>query len=535
MKFFIAAMIAAFVFIAAPFSADASSNPFADVPSGHWAYDAVAQLAADGVVSGYPAGDLNGARLCTRYELASVVARALGKTDAGKASKTDVGILNKLVMEFKDELDALGIKADKADKSAAALEERLGGWRLSGVFIFDANFTSKGWYNKNENVNDFNNNLFALHLVKNIDENTFFFAEFRSGFFADGKGRGDQSPELDEIYVQTKLPYDIDFRVGRWLEDFERANGLYWSQYEMNSLYGSYRTDGFRFHKNFGSFDATAFIGRNARHGESFLLQMLNRGVMNEEEWVLPTSGDTSGSEYMNTVVYLQWQPNEKLKLGATLNWWDADSGKAGEYDLGMAIYGLYADAALTPAINLKGIYYWEKLDDGFTRLNEYDNRLQGIADTSPTAYKIVLDVKQEALKFTSLWLEYSTYDNSFTLNNLQHVMNWGERNLTPSVMDNMPYGRDGATKIGMVGAEQRWNDKWTTFEKYAKAAYGKEWADDAENFTIGVTYQYTPAIAFQVVYDYLDFGYGTGDPLVSHNYRFGTDHVLKFRTCVCF
>ena len=83
MKFFIAAMIAAFVFIAAPFSADASSNPFADVPSGHWAYDAVAQLAADGVVSGYPAGDLNGARLCTRDELASVVARALGKTDAG--------------------------------------------------------------------------------------------------------------------------------------------------------------------------------------------------------------------------------------------------------------------------------------------------------------------------------------------------------------------------------------------------------------------------------------------------------------------
>ncbi|MFR5881477.1 MAG: hypothetical protein ACLUEQ_12090 [Cloacibacillus evryensis] len=75
-------------------------------------------------------------------------------------------------------------------------------------------------------------------------------------------------PELDEIYVQTKLPYDIDFRTGRWLEDFERANGLYWSQYEMNSLYGSYRTDGFRFHKNFGSFDATAFIGRNARHGE---------------------------------------------------------------------------------------------------------------------------------------------------------------------------------------------------------------------------------------------------------------------------
>ena len=31
----------------------AAANPFADVPADHWAYDAVAQLAADGVIEGY--------------------------------------------------------------------------------------------------------------------------------------------------------------------------------------------------------------------------------------------------------------------------------------------------------------------------------------------------------------------------------------------------------------------------------------------------------------------------------------------------
>ena len=32
----------------------ASSNPFSDVPSDSWAYDAVSTLANDGVIDGYP-------------------------------------------------------------------------------------------------------------------------------------------------------------------------------------------------------------------------------------------------------------------------------------------------------------------------------------------------------------------------------------------------------------------------------------------------------------------------------------------------
>ena len=31
----------------------AAANPFADVPTDHWAYDAVSTLAADGVIEGY--------------------------------------------------------------------------------------------------------------------------------------------------------------------------------------------------------------------------------------------------------------------------------------------------------------------------------------------------------------------------------------------------------------------------------------------------------------------------------------------------
>ena len=34
----------------------------------------------------------------------------------------------------------------------------------------------------------------------------------------------------------------------------------------MNSLFGSYRMDGFRLHKNWGAFDATAIVARNSRY-----------------------------------------------------------------------------------------------------------------------------------------------------------------------------------------------------------------------------------------------------------------------------
>ena len=34
----------------------AAANPFSDVPMEHWAYDAVAQLADDGIVEGYGDG-----------------------------------------------------------------------------------------------------------------------------------------------------------------------------------------------------------------------------------------------------------------------------------------------------------------------------------------------------------------------------------------------------------------------------------------------------------------------------------------------
>ena len=134
-KIVVLVAVAVLVAFAAP--AFAVTNPFMDVPMNHWAYDAIGQLAARGVLSGYPDGTYKGKQPTTRYEMASALARALAVVDMTKASKQDVEMLKKLVVEFKDELDALGVKTDQLDKRVAVIEDRMGGWKISGEIRLD--------------------------------------------------------------------------------------------------------------------------------------------------------------------------------------------------------------------------------------------------------------------------------------------------------------------------------------------------------------------------------------------------------------
>src|ERR1700722_3888908 len=64
----------------------ASAPMFPDLPQEHWAKDAVAALAAKGLVEGYPDGTFKGDRAATRYEVAMVVARLLAKIEQEEAT-----------------------------------------------------------------------------------------------------------------------------------------------------------------------------------------------------------------------------------------------------------------------------------------------------------------------------------------------------------------------------------------------------------------------------------------------------------------
>ncbi|MDR1965334.1 MAG: von Willebrand factor type A domain-containing protein, partial [Synergistaceae bacterium] len=110
----------------------AATNPFMDVPAGHWAYDAMAQLAARGVITGYSDSTSEDQKPITRYEMASIIARSLGHLDLDKASKQDVEMLKRLIAEFSDEMSALGVSVDNFESRLGKLEADTGGWQLYG-------------------------------------------------------------------------------------------------------------------------------------------------------------------------------------------------------------------------------------------------------------------------------------------------------------------------------------------------------------------------------------------------------------------
>ena len=108
------------------FSFTALANPFVDVPLNHWAYDSVQSLAAKGVIVGFPDGTFGGAKSLTRYEFAEATAKALAYVEGMDfAAAEDVAILEKLAIEFADELASLGVTVADLEASLGANSEAI--------------------------------------------------------------------------------------------------------------------------------------------------------------------------------------------------------------------------------------------------------------------------------------------------------------------------------------------------------------------------------------------------------------------------
>jgi len=84
-KLAVLASVVAAIAVARPALAQ---GPFADVPTDHWAYDAVNELAKQGIVNGYPDSTFGGKRALTRYEFAMAIQRMLQEVQRRIDAKT---------------------------------------------------------------------------------------------------------------------------------------------------------------------------------------------------------------------------------------------------------------------------------------------------------------------------------------------------------------------------------------------------------------------------------------------------------------
>src|SRR5437867_6573849 len=131
----------------------AFAQPFADVPTDHWAFDAIAELAAKGIIEGFPDGTFKGDRGVTRYEVAMIVARILARIEAIKiptptapaaptapqVTRADVQTIQRLVNEFRAELAALGVRVTAVEEELTALKTKTTNVAVKGDVRFRYN------------------------------------------------------------------------------------------------------------------------------------------------------------------------------------------------------------------------------------------------------------------------------------------------------------------------------------------------------------------------------------------------------------
>ena len=177
-----------------------AANPFSDVPAGHWAYDAVNKLAAEGVVDGYPDGTYGGDKLMTRYEMAQIVAKAMAKG----------ANVDKLAAEFADELDSLGVRV-------ANLEKKADNVKITGQI--------RASYRDVDGGSDDNQGRLRTRLFLNgqINEDWSYTGRFENNQYYTDDNDGDDDVDLNWAYVTGKVG-GVKVEAGR--QDFVKADVL---------------------------------------------------------------------------------------------------------------------------------------------------------------------------------------------------------------------------------------------------------------------------------------------------------------------
>ena len=117
-----------------------AANPFSDVESDSWAYEAVASLSDQNIVEGYPDGTFKGDKHITRYEMAQITARLLAKRDSLSADQQSV--VDKLSRKYANDLSSLGVRISELEKKTGKTS-LLTELRVQGIDRYDDIFKDK--------------------------------------------------------------------------------------------------------------------------------------------------------------------------------------------------------------------------------------------------------------------------------------------------------------------------------------------------------------------------------------------------------
>ena len=200
-----------------------AANPFSDVTPQDWAYQAVAQLASQGIVNGYPDGTFQGQNNITRFEMAQMVAKAM--TRQGQVDAEQNAIINRLANEFSAELNNLGVRV-------STLENKVGNFKFTGDArlqyignekeVSSIALNKKGEAELTENQKSKFTYRGRVQFEATVNDNT--KAVVRLAASKEFGAAGSPKTEIDRVYVQHNFGKYATATVGRYDEFI--GNGL---------------------------------------------------------------------------------------------------------------------------------------------------------------------------------------------------------------------------------------------------------------------------------------------------------------------
>lgn len=104
-------------------SAGTAFAAFPDIPAGHWAGDAVEEIADLGIVIGFPDGTFRGNEAFTRYQAALVVSRMLAVVDANMDA--ELGALRGVLQGMAADMAAMGARVGATESAIAAISDEV--------------------------------------------------------------------------------------------------------------------------------------------------------------------------------------------------------------------------------------------------------------------------------------------------------------------------------------------------------------------------------------------------------------------------
>lgn len=314
-----------------------AANPFSDVSTSDWAYQAVSDLSDQGVVEGYPDGTFKGQQNMTRYELAQIIARLMAKEDQLNAEQK--ATVDKLAAQYADELANLGVRV-------ANVEKKLGNvsWKGDARLKYEnedrdakkETYTARIRLNATAKVND--QVTVKGRIVSNFD-------------FVDDKDNG--TIKLDRLHVVYKPAESLTLDAGR--TDMTLGNAVYddtfdgviadfgMGQVDLQAGYGRARKFAEYKQAEFAFAQAGFNVTENVKVGGFYAKTLDKQG---HKFWGFSASTDVEGfSLNGDYVVSGQKKDDKNPKFwNVGLSYGEVDTDKVGSFSVGVHYYDVDND-----------------------------------------------------------------------------------------------------------------------------------------------------------------------------------------------